>query len=191
MSWNDFNDADVAGDVIPDGEIVKVVLKIRPGGVNDAAQGWTDDMATRSAKTGAVYLDCVYTVSAGKHAKRKVFDLIGLHSPKGPIWGNMGRSTIRAILESARGIQPNDMGEIARSKRAIDSLQELDGLEFCIEVAVEEQTGFDPRNRVKRVITPAHRRYQEVMAGGGAPTSMPNGAASAPAPAGMPAAWQE
>jgi hypothetical protein len=35
-----------------------------------------------------------------------MWSLIGLSSPKGPEWANMGRSFMKAILNSARGIHP-------------------------------------------------------------------------------------
>ena len=95
-SWNDFNDAQTQNfDLIPKGTIVKARLTIRPGGHNDEQQGWSGGYATRNANTGAVYLNCEYTVLEGKYARRKVFSLIGLMSPKGPEWANMGRSLVR------------------------------------------------------------------------------------------------
>ena len=60
------------------------------------------------ASTGAVYLDAEYTVLEGPYARRKVWSLIGLYSPKGPDWANMGRGLIRGILNSARGVSDKD-----------------------------------------------------------------------------------
>ncbi len=48
---------------------------------------------------GAVYLACEFVVLEGPFAKRKVWSMIGLYSPKGPEWGNIGRSFLRAILK--------------------------------------------------------------------------------------------
>ena len=39
-SWNDFNDAQNTS-IMPKGTIIKACLTIRPGGYDDAAQGWT------------------------------------------------------------------------------------------------------------------------------------------------------
>ena len=43
MSWNDFNSADDQSgfDVIPKGTLAKVRMTIKPGGHDDASQGWT------------------------------------------------------------------------------------------------------------------------------------------------------
>lgn len=45
-SWNDFNDAQSNTNLIPKGTLAKVRLTIRPGGFDDASQGWTGGYAT-------------------------------------------------------------------------------------------------------------------------------------------------
>ena len=105
--WNDFNSAQSNTNVIPKGTLAKVRLTLRPGGFDDPSQGWTGGWARRAA-TGAVYLDAEYTVLEGPYARRKVWSLIGLYSPKGPDWANMGRGLIRGILNSARGVSDKD-----------------------------------------------------------------------------------
>ena len=82
-SWNDFNDAKQVSNLIPKGTLAKVRLSIRPGGFDDPSQGWTGGYATQGS-TGAVYLNGEFTVLEGPYARRKVFTLIGLFSPKGP-----------------------------------------------------------------------------------------------------------
>jgi hypothetical protein len=57
---------------------------------------------------GSVYLNCEFAVLDGPYAKRKMWSLIGLHSPKGPEWANMGRAFVKGILNSARGLHPQD-----------------------------------------------------------------------------------
>ena len=115
--WNDFNSAQSNGTVIPKGTLAKVSLTIRPGGFDDPSQGWTGGYAKRGA-TGAVYLDAEYTAVEGAYAKRKIWSLIGLYSPKGPDWGNAGRGLIKGILNSARGIDdPDNLATIRRRRR--------------------------------------------------------------------------
>ncbi len=67
-----------------------------PGGFDDPAQGWTGGYAKRGAM-GSVYLDAEFTVLEGPYAKRKIWSLIGLYSPKGLTGPNMGRGLIRGI----------------------------------------------------------------------------------------------
>ena len=97
--WTDFNDAPVQQDyeLIPKGTLVKVRMHIKAGGYNEPHMGWTDGWATRS-ESGAAYLNVEFVILDGQFARRKVWSLIGLFSPKGPAWGDMGRSFVRAIL---------------------------------------------------------------------------------------------
>ncbi len=116
MTYFDFNSASeqTSFDLIPKGTLVRVRMTIKPGGFDDASQGWTGGYATRSSSTGSVYLNCEFVVTDGEFARRKMWSLIGLHSPKGPEWANMGRTMVKAILNSARNVQP---GATARQRK--------------------------------------------------------------------------
>ena len=83
--WKDFSSAEdqQSYDVIPKGTIARVRMTIKPGGFNDPDQGWTGGYATMG-DSGAVYLNCEFVVLEGPYARRKIWTLIGLHSPKGP-----------------------------------------------------------------------------------------------------------
>jgi hypothetical protein len=120
-------------NLIPDGEIVNVKLKIRPGGFNDPKFGWTNGLASKG-KTGAIYLNCEFTVEEGKHTGKKVFSLIGLHSPKGPWWGDKGRALIRGILDSTNGVPSGDCSPSAVRQRRLKSLMDLDGVTFFAKI---------------------------------------------------------
>lgn len=181
MSWMNFSDAEeqTSGDLIPNKTPVKVVMKIRAGGYNDPAKGLTGGFATQS-DSGAVYLDCEFTIIGGKYNKRKVWSLIGLHSPKGPKWEAMGRSFIRAALESARGITPSDASEMATKARVINGFGDLDGLEFAAMVEVQKAeagSGYDDKNVIQTVIPATHKDYAALMSGAGT-TVTPSAAAS-------------
>lgn len=196
MSWMNFSDAEeqtATGEVIPHGTIAKVALKVRPGGYDDPAKGFTGGYATRSDNTGAVYLDCEYTIIGGKYNKRKVWSLIGLHSPKGPKWEQMGRSFLRAALESARGIKPSDASDQAMKARQINGFGDLNGLEFVVKIDVEEAeagSGYDDKNKINNVIPVGHKDYAAVMNGQEAPASAPPKAAAPAASSSVPA-WAQ
>ena len=146
-SWSDFNDAEAQQggfDLIPRGISVPVRMTIKPGGHDDHTQGWTGGYATQSFDTGAVYLACEFVVTDGPFAKRKMWSNVGLYSPKGPTWGQMGRSFIRAVLNSARNVQPQDNSPQAAAARRINSFADLDGIEFLARVDVEK-AWMDPR----------------------------------------------
>lgn len=71
-AWNDFNDAEDQREyaLIPPKTLAKVIMAIRPGGYDDPSQGWTGGYATRSDKTGAIYLNAKFTILEGPFAKR-------------------------------------------------------------------------------------------------------------------------
>ena len=175
MSWMNFSDAEEqsGSDLIPNKTPVKVVMKIRAGSYNDPSKGWTGGYATQSDK-GAVYLDAEFTIVGGKYNKRKVWSLIGLHSPKGPKWEAMGRSFIRAALESARNITPTDVSELAHKARQISGFGDLDGMEFAAMVEIQkadEGSAYGDKNVIQIVIPCTHKDYRALMSGEGAPVS--------------------
>ncbi len=168
-AWNDFNDAKQNANLIPKGTIAKVRLTIRPGGFDDPSQGWTGGYAKRGT-TGSVYLDAEYTVLEGPYAKRKVWSMIGLYSASGPNWANMGRSLVRGILNSARGLSE------AQNARRISSFADLDGIEFVARIDVGTDANGDDKNDIRQAVTRDHKEYAAATGGHAAPTG------SAPAP---------
>ncbi|KPL53182.1 hypothetical protein ABB55_13965 [Prosthecomicrobium hirschii] len=188
-AWNDFNDAKSNSNIIPKGTLAKVRLSIRPGGFNDPSQGWTGGYATRAA-TGAVYLNGEFTVLEGPYIRRKIFTLIGLHSPKGPDWGNMGRSFIRSMLNSARGISDKDNSPEAQAARRIGGFADVDGLEFVARIDLGTDANGDEKNEIRSAVMPDHKEYGALMGATMAmhlPAAAPGGSAP-PAPAPGPAA---
>jgi hypothetical protein len=170
--WNDFNDAQSNSNVIPKGTLAKVRLTLRPGGFDDPTQGWTGGYAKRGT-TGSVYLDAEYTVLEGPYAKRKIWSLIGLYSPKGPDWANMGRSLVRGILNSSRGISDKDNSAEAQARRRIDGFADLDGLEFVARIDIGQDTNGEDKNEIKSAVMPDHRDYAQVMGQVAAPGMAP------------------
>ncbi len=169
--WNDFNDAKSNINLIPKGTLAKVRLTIRPGGFDDPSQGWTGGYATRGS-TGAVYLNGEFTVTEGEYARRKIFTLIGLYSTKGPDWTNMGRSFVRGMLNSARGISDKDMSPEAQAARRIGGFADLDGIEFVARIDVGTDANGDDKNEIRSAVTPDHKDYAAIM-GAVAPAQPP------------------
>jgi len=167
-SWNDYNDAQSNPNLIPKGTLAKVRLTIRPGGFDDPSQGWTGGFATRGS-TGAVYLNGEFTVLEGPYAKRKIFTLIGLYSPKGPDWGNMGRSFLRGMLNSARGISDKDVSPQAQAARRIGGFADLEGLEFLAKIEHGTDAGGEAKNEIRMAVTPDNRDYAKAMGRTGTP----------------------
>lgn len=185
MTYFDFNSAadQSSFDLIPKGSFVRVRMTVRPGGFDDPSQGWTGGYATRNAQTGSVYLNCEFVVLEGEFARRKMWSLIGLSSPKGPEWANMGRSFMKAILNSARGIHPDDSSPAAQTARRISGFAELDGIEFLAKVDWEKDQHGQDKSVVKSAVTPDHKDYARLMGATPRAAVRPKGFGSA-----MPAA---
>lgn len=193
MNWNDFNDAEqqTSFDLIPKGTLAKVRMTLKPGGHDDASKGWTDGYASESFDTGSVYLAAEFVVLEGEYAKRKLWSNIGLHSPKGDTWANMGRTFIRAALNSAYGFLPADQSVDAQNARRISSFGGLDGIEFVVRIDVEKDAKGENRNIVKQAIEPDHKDYARLMSGMpkvSSPSSGNSGAPAQPVPHRSPAA---
>ena len=165
-AWSDFNDAEAQQsgfNLIPKGALVPVLMTLKPGGHYDANQGWTDGYPTQSPKTGAVYLAAEFVITGGEYAKRKMWSNIGLYSPKGSTWTQMGRTFVRAALNSARNVLPQDSSPQATSARRIQGFVDLDGLEFVVRVDIEKDDRGDDRNVVKTAVEPDHSEYARIM----------------------------
>ena len=175
-AWSDFNDAKQNANLMPKGTIAKVRLTIRPGGFDDPSQGWTGGYAKRGT-TGSVYLDAEYTVLEGPYAKRKIWSMIGLYSASGPNWANMGRSLVRGILNSARGLSDKDNSPEAQNARRISGFADLDGMEFVARIDVGKDSNGDDKNDIRQAVTRDHKEYAAATGGQAA------AAGSTPAPA--------
>lgn len=176
-AWNDFNDAEQqqSFDLIPKGTVTKVRMTLKPGGYDDPSQGWTGGYATQSFDTGSIFLACEFVVLEGEFARRKLWSNVGLYSAKGDAWGNMGRSFVRAALNSARNIRPQDNSPQAASARRIAGFQELDGLEFVARIDVEKDGRGDLRNVIKMAVEPDQPEYAK--GGSGSASGMGSGGA--------------
>jgi hypothetical protein len=151
-------------EIIPRGEIVLVRTFIKPGGYNDPSRHYTDGIVTHNTSTGTMYLAMEYTITAGKYKGRKVWGQIGLYSPKGPAWGDMGFSFIRALIDSSKGLASDDMSPNAQEARRISGFKDLDNLIFVARIDVEMGIKGE-RNTIKYPITKEHQDYVVIMNG--------------------------
>ena len=169
-AWNDYNDAgsQASYDLIPKGTIVPVRMTIKPGGFDDPSQGWTGGYATHNDTTGSVYLSAEFVITEGPFAKRKVWSLIGLLSLKGPGWGSMGRSFVRGILNSSRGLSDKDNSPQAQNSRRINGFADLDGIEFLAKVDVGKDANGDAKNEIRFAVAPNNKDWKTYQENGGA-----------------------
>jgi hypothetical protein len=155
----DFND--IAGsqdELIPAGTIVSVRMTVRSGGYGP------EQMLTKSRGTGALYLNTMLFVTEGTYILRRIFHRFGVYSnEQGNDWVEKGLRQLRAALESARNILPEDMSDAAKNARKVASYKEFDGLEFLIKVGIEtpKNPQYNKANSVQCVITPDFKEYTE------------------------------
>jgi hypothetical protein len=120
-------------DLIPDGTVATVSIHIRPGGVGE------DDMLKRSANGDCEMLDLELTVLDGPYKGRKFWHnllLVGTtDGQKKMAAGNVG--VLKAILDSALGLLPNDVSAEARAARTV-SVKAFEGMNFIAKIGEEK-----------------------------------------------------
>jgi hypothetical protein len=157
----DFNNAGEqrSGDLMPEGTICPVHLTVRPGSSGEG--GWLK----RSKDGGSMSLDCEFTVTEGPHAKRKFWSLMLV---EGTTEGHQKASEIsaariRAMLESAHGIRPDDESDAAKNKRRLANWGDLNDIRFVAKVGVEKgKDGYKDKNTLAEVMTPDRKQWAKL-----------------------------
>jgi len=73
----------------------------------------------------------------------------------------MGRARLKAMINSAYGLMPNDNSDEAQARRTIESYSAFDGLCFMAQVEVRPAEGkFKERNYVDFIIEPGDPAYR-------------------------------
>ena len=161
MTEINLNDAEIStGDyeLIPDGTIAKVSMLVKPGGEGEG--GWLTQAAS-----GNLYLNCEFVVTEGKYARRKFWQVLvlvgGKKNEKGEsMSANISKATLRAIVESAKGVDPKDTSEDAKAKRVLQSFDDLNGLEFTAKIKIEKgKDGYPDKNNLGGVIASTSNLY--------------------------------
>jgi hypothetical protein len=160
--WTNFNNAEdqMSYELIPHKTIAKVRLLLKKG--NHVTKEWSDGYATKSKSGTCLYLACEFVILSGEYENRKIWSNIGLHSDNSEKYSEIGRSMIKAILNSARGLHAKDKSLEAEKQRQIKSFADLNNLQVVAEITINDQ-GDKPRNEIKTIITPDHTRYSEFM----------------------------
>lgn len=170
----DFNDAEPQmgpiGELIPDGTFARLKLKIRPGGVDGAVPA--DKGLLRAAgKSDAKMLDCELIVMSGPYARKRLWQNFtvagGKLDDKGQsIAWKISKSTFRAMIESATGLDPKDMSDAAKAKRTIQALSQLQGIEFAARLMIDHrEPDYRDQNQLANVILRGEPNYEAIMRG--------------------------
>jgi hypothetical protein len=99
------------------------------------------------------------------------------------------------MIDSALGLNPDDMSEAAKAKRILRGFADLNGITFVAKIRIEPSS--DPRygdsNKLDRVILPTEPEWKKVMDGQdvpAAPSTLRRKPASAPTAPAAPA-WSQ
>jgi hypothetical protein len=156
----DFNSAGAQRtfDVIPDDTICTIQLNIKPGAAGP------DGNLTLSKKGDSSHLACEHTVVAPpEHAKRKFWSRYTVEGANHAGAIEISNKLFKAILESVRGIKPNDTSDAAKAARQIQSWGDLDMLRFDVRIGIEPPAnGYAAKNTIKEVITPDRKEYKKI-----------------------------
>jgi hypothetical protein len=170
------NDADNQDrSVMPPGPCW-VKSRIKPGGAGD------DGLLRLAKNMYSLMLNMELTVlDDGEWRGKKIFDMVtcdlveydessdpmDIPPLKGTSLENlqtsvrMGRSRLKAMLNSAYGLMPNDDSDQAKARRTIESWGDFDGLCFMVQVEVQPaRDNFKERNVVDFVIEPGDPAYR-------------------------------
>lgn len=160
--WTNFNDAEeqMSYELIPHKTIAKVRLLIKKG--NHITDEFKDGYATLSKAGSSIYLACEFVILSGEFEHRKIWSNIGLHSDNSPKYAEIGRSTIKAILDSAHSLHPADKSPEAEKQRTIKSFADIHGLACLAEITINDK-GDMPRNEIKTFISCANPIYNDYM----------------------------
>jgi hypothetical protein len=154
----DFNNAQEQreGGLITDGTVACVHMTVRPGNAGEG--GWLK----RSKSGDSMAMDCEFTVVDGPFAKRKFWTLFTV---EGTTDGHakaaeISASRLRGILESAKGIRPDDESDAAKNARRVNSWGDFDGLRFVAKIGIEKgKEGYKDKNTLDAAVTPDRKAY--------------------------------
>ena len=195
----DMNDVEPqqSGDLIPDGTFAKLVMTLRKGGtdgMSEADRGLLK--ASNQPGSDVLMLDAEFTVAEGPHARRKFWQNFTVQGGKPDEQGQsigwkISKSTFRTMIDSALGLNPEDMSEVAKAKRVLRGLADLDGISFVAKIQIEpsRNPAYKEANKLDHVLLPTAPEWQKVMAGEPVPAQPSNKPrpAAAPALSGTPA----
>ena len=171
----DMNDAEPqkSGELIPDGAFAKVTMTIRPGGTDGQSEIDRGLLkASNAPGSDVLMVDAEFTVAEGPHVRRKFWQMFTVSGGKVDEQGvsigwKISKGSFRAMIDSALGLDPQDMSEAAKSKRILRGLADLSVITFVAKIKVEPSD--DPRygdsNKLDRVVLPSEPEWRKVMDG--------------------------
>jgi len=147
--------------IIPNNSFVKVRLSIDEPKSEKADPN--DKFLSVSAKNNK-YITFTARVTQGKfidnEMRYQMYTVDGSEKAT-----NISVSFLRAVLESARGIDPNDTSPNAVSARQVKGWGDFEGIEFIAKVGIEPPKNGKIYNKIKKAVTLDMPEYATVKGG--------------------------
>jgi hypothetical protein len=166
-----------SGDLIPDGTFAKLMMSIRRGGTDGMSEIDRGLLkASNQPGSDVLMVDAEFTVTEGPFARRKFWQNFTVQGGKLDEQGQsvgwkISKSQFRAMIDSALGLNPEDMSEAAKAKRMLRGLADLDGITFVAKIQVEpnRNPAYKDANKLDHVVLPTAPEWHKVMAGENVP----------------------
>jgi hypothetical protein len=195
----DMNDVppQIATDIIPDGTFAKITMIFKPGNIDGASPADAKLLKhSNSPGSDVQQIDAEFTVAEGLYARRKFWQFFTVIGGKADEQGvsigwKITKSTFRSMIDSALGLDPQDMSEAAKSKRLLEGLSQMSGITFIGKIKVEpsDNPRYPDRNRLDRVVLPNEPEWQKAMNGEHVPPAPSTKPRAAAKPEGEKPAW--
>lgn len=188
--------------LIPAGSVVRAIMNVKPGDISLPEYG-PGNFFKAARETRAKWMEIEFTVVGGQFDRRKFWDKIFVDGDKlgqsgMPEAKEIGLRTLKAIIDSANGLKPDDMSPQAQQARNIPGVGALSGMEICAKVGIKKgSNGYKDTNRLMVAMTPKDNGYLPRDAGQyiqqQTPAAQPQYAAQQPAaqPSGAVPAWAQ
>ena len=166
LDFNQIESDTKTGDfeLIPDKTIAYAVMQLQ-GGDTEIPEFGRGNFFLKSQHSKAKWLPLEFTIIGGDYDGRKVWHRLfvdgdKLNEKNVPVAKDIGLKLMRAIIESARGIDSNDMSPEAQEKRKINGIDDLRGMQLCIKIGIEKGTnGYADKNRLIAPLTVGQNGY--------------------------------
>lgn len=158
----DFNSAELQTEggagAIPEDSIIALKMTIRPPKAEK--QGSQHPLFCRSPK-GNEYIDVEFEIQ-GTYIGRKIWQNFTLYGSDQAT--KISMRTLRAIVESSRGIKPSDASPQAAEGRKLSDFADFNGMVFlarvkCVVEKSPKDGNYYVNNEIKKVITPDDDEY--------------------------------
>jgi len=157
----DFNTAEVQstgkGPIPPDSCVI-LQMEVRNG------KNGSHQLLTRSEK-GNEYLNVEFKVARGTYEGKQIWERYTVMGSEAA--AKISMRTLRAIVESARGIDPTDQSPGAAQNRVLNDWSDFQGMQFMaiVDAKLEHNAkdGNDyVNNHIKKIVTPNMPEYAVV-----------------------------